>query len=145
MAISSYKTFLMHKKSGENTYTKLVDIKNYPDLGGSPETLDTTTLTDKMRTHIPGIQDTSSMEFDCNYDKDEFETLDDLAAEGSELDLAVWFGASDDTSSITPTGDQGKFIFKGYITVYVSGGGVNEVVGMKVVVTPSTVITRDKT
>lgn len=140
MAISSYKTFLMHKKSGESSYTKLVDIKNYPDLGGSPETLDTTTLTDKMRTHIPGIQDTSSMEFDCNYDKTTFDELDALASAGDELDLAVWFGATESQGNVSPTGSDGKFEFKGYITVYVSGGGVNEVVGMKVVVTPSTVI-----
>ena len=138
MAISSYKTFLMYKK--DSTYTKLIDIKNYPDLGGSPETLDTTTLTDKMRTHIPGIQDTSSMEFDCNYTKTDFETLDALASDGNELDLAVWFGGTESQGKVSPSGSEGKFEFKGYITVYVSGGGVNEVVGMKVVVTPSTVI-----
>ena len=43
MATSSYKSFLMYKKSGA-TYEKLVDIKDYPDIGGSPETLETTTL-----------------------------------------------------------------------------------------------------
>ena len=32
MATSSYKSFLMYKKSGE-TYEKLVDIKDYPDIG----------------------------------------------------------------------------------------------------------------
>ena len=32
MAISTYKVFLM-KKTG-TTYEKLVDIKDYPDLGG---------------------------------------------------------------------------------------------------------------
>lgn len=32
MASSSYKTFLMYKTG--TTYVKLIDIKNYPDLGG---------------------------------------------------------------------------------------------------------------
>ena len=38
MATSSYKTFLMQKK--ENAYEKLVDIKDFPDLGGEPELLE---------------------------------------------------------------------------------------------------------
>ena len=36
MAISTYKVFLMHKASSEGTYTKLIDIKEFPDLGGEP-------------------------------------------------------------------------------------------------------------
>lgn len=138
MAISSYKTFLM--KKGASDYEKLIDIKNYPDLGGTPETLDTTTLSDKMRTHIPGIQDASTMEFECNYTKEDFAKVDALASAGDELELAVWFGGTEESGVVTPTGSEGKFTFKGFVTVYVTGGGVNEVVGMKVVVTPSTVI-----
>ena len=42
MAISTYKVFLMHKTSGGDTYSKLVDIKEFPDLGGEPEMLETT-------------------------------------------------------------------------------------------------------
>lgn len=34
MAISSYKTYLMYKASDSGTYTKLIDIKDFPDLGG---------------------------------------------------------------------------------------------------------------
>ena len=49
MATSSYKSFLMKKGTGD-TYEKLVDIKDYPDIGGSPETLETTTLSDSMQT-----------------------------------------------------------------------------------------------
>ena len=40
MAISTYKVFLM--KKGTSTYEKLVDIKDFPDLGGAPEMLETT-------------------------------------------------------------------------------------------------------
>ena len=35
MAISTYKVFLMKKGDG-STYSKLVDIKDFPDLGGAP-------------------------------------------------------------------------------------------------------------
>ena len=35
MAISTYKIFLMQKK--EAAWEKLIDIKEFPDLGGTPE------------------------------------------------------------------------------------------------------------
>lgn len=137
MAISTYKVFLM-KKDAE-TYGKLVDIKDFPDLGGSPEMLETTTLSDKMQTYIPGIQSLDALEFNANYTKDEYTKL--KALEGQELDLAVWFGGTEANGTLTPTGDDGKFNFKGYVSVFVVGGGTNEVIGMTVAVAPSTPIT----
>ena len=136
MAISSYKTFLMYKDS--SSWKKLIDIKDYPDLGQAPESLQTTTLSDKMHTHIPGIQDTTQMEYTCNYTKEDFARVDAMA--GVEGDYAVWFGGTEAEGVVTPTGSDGKFEFKGYVNCYVSGTGVNEVVDMKVVVTPSSVI-----
>ena len=73
MAISTYKIFLMMKDT--STYTKLVDIKDFPDLGGAPEMLETTTLSDKMQTYIPGIQSLDALEFTANYTKTDFTTL----------------------------------------------------------------------
>lgn len=140
MAISSYKAFLM-KGSGESTLTwaKLVDIKDFPDLIQPPESLETTTLSDGMRTYIPGIQDTEQLEFTANYTAADFNTLNQLA--GQELDLAVWFGGTVTEGVATPDGSNGKFTFKGYVNVGVAGAGVNEVVDMTVTITPSTVIT----
>ena len=137
MAISTYKVFLMKKET--SAYEKLVDIKDFPDLGGSPEMLETTTLSDKMQTYIPGIQSLDALEFNANYTKDEFTKL--KALEGQELELAVWFGGTESNGTLTPTGDDGKFNFKGYVSVFVVGGGTNEVVGMTVAVAPSTAIT----
>ena len=137
MAISTYKVFLMKKET--STYEKLVDIKDFPDLGGSPEMLETTTLSDKMQTYIPGIQSLDALEFSANYTKEEFTKL--KALEGEELDLAVWFGGEEANGTLTPTGNDGKFNFKGYVSVFVAGGGTNEVVGMTVAVAPSTPIT----
>ena len=65
MAISTYKIFLMQKK--EAAWEKLIDIKEFPDLGGTPEMLETTTLTDRMQTYIPGIQSLDALEFTSNY------------------------------------------------------------------------------
>ena len=50
-ATSSYLSFLMHSTDG-TSYTNLCPIKEYPDMGGEPELLDTTSLSDSMRVSI---------------------------------------------------------------------------------------------
>ena len=137
MAISTYKSFLMHKKSA--TWEKLVDIKSFPDLGGSPELLETTSLSDPMTTHILGIQTLDALEFECNYTLEDYTKL--KAMEGSETEFAVWLGGTEAGGIATPTGADGKFAFKGQLSVYVNGGGVNEVVNMTVSIAASTPIT----
>ena len=139
MAISTYKVFLMKKGASGNDYSKLIDIKDFPDLGGSPELLETTTLSDKMQTYIPGIQSNDALEFTTNYTKTDYTTLAALA--DTEEDYAVWFGGTEAEGVVTPDGSNGKFSFKGKLSVHVNGGGVNEVVDMTITIVPSTVIT----
>lgn len=137
MAISTYKIFLM--KKGDSVYEKLIDIKEFPDLGGSPEMLETTTLSDSMQTYIPGIQSLDALEFTANYTLDEYKKLKTL--DGVENDYAVWFGGTESGDTLTPTGSDGKFEFKGQLSVFPVGGGVNEVVDMTITIAPSTPIT----
>lgn len=137
MARSTFKTFLMYAAT-EGTYTKLIDIKDYPDLGGAPEMLETTTLSDPMQTNIPGIQSLDSLEFTANYTAEDFARLKEM--EDEDLDLAVWFGGTEEGNVITPTGSEGKFSFTGRLSVYVAGGGVNEVTDMKITVAAGTPI-----
>ena len=139
MAISTYKIFLMKKGNSGETYEKLIDIKDFPDLGGAPEMLETTTLSDNMQTYIPGIQSLDALEFTANYTKADFTTL--KALEGKETDFAVWFGGTSEGGTLTPTGSDGKFEFKGQLSVFPVGGGVNEVVDMTITIAPSTPIT----
>lgn len=139
MAISTYKVFLMKKGTSGSDYSKLIDIKDFPDLGGSPELLETTTLSDKMQTYIPGIQSNDALEFTTNYTKTDYETLAALA--DTEADYSVWFGGTEAEGVVTPDGSNGKFSFKGKLSVHVNGGGVNEVVDMTITIVPSTVIT----
>ena len=140
MAISTYKIFLMTSTDG-SAYTKLIDIKSFPDLGGAPEMLETTTLSDAMQTYIPGIQSLDALEFEANYTKEDFAKL--KALEGKEQQYAVWFGGTGEGEILTPTGSDGKFKFKGQLSVYPVGGGVNEVVNMNINIAPSTPITLD--
>lgn len=142
MAISSYKVFLMKgTTAGEvTTYAKLADIKNFPDLGGEPEMLETTTLSDSQQTYIGGIQSMDAMVFDLNYDATVYDTLKALA--GTETKYAVWFGGTEALGVVTPTGSAGKFEFSGDMSVFVTGGGVNEVVGMKASIAASTPVVK---
>lgn len=136
MAISTYKVFLM--KQTAEAWEKLVDIKEFPDLGGEPEMLETTTLSDKMQTYIAGIQSLEGLSFNANYTKADFKKL--KALEGKTEKYAVWFGGTESAGVLTPDGSEGKFEFDGQLSVYPVGGGVNEVVNMNITVAPSTPI-----
>ena len=136
MAISTYKSFLMVKNT--STWEKLVDIKSFPDLGGAPELLETTTLSDGMTTNIFGIQSLDALEFECNYTLEDYTKLKEMENETKEF--AVWLGGTETGGVATPTGEDGKFEFKGQLAVYVNGGGVNEVVNMTISIAASTPI-----
>ena len=137
MAVSTYKSFLMMKNS--STWEKLIDIKSYPDLGGAPELLETTTLSDSMTTNIMGIQSLDALEFECNYTLADYTKLKEL--EGEDKEFAVWLGGTESGGTVTPDGSDGKFEFGGQLSVYVNGGGVNEVRNMTVSIAASTPIT----
>ena len=131
MAISTYPVALKYDSSANETsnWTDVCDIKDFPDLGGAPETIQTTTLSDPSHTYIAGIKDQQALEFTANYDEDDMDTIAGLT--GTKK-FQLWFGAA---------GASGKFAWSGTISTYVVGAGVNEVVDMKVVIVPSTPIT----
>ena len=138
-ATSTYKTFLMRSTDG-TSYTKVIDIKEFPDLGAEPDTLDTTTMTDSMRTSILGLQDVGSLSFTANYDVDQYETVKgyQTADETEPAYYAVYFGGTDVAGSDpTPTGALGMFC-------WVVGAGVNEVRDMNIAIAPATPIAFSK-
>lgn len=136
MATSTYKSFLMVKNS--SSYEKLIDIVSYPDLGGSPEMLEATTLSDPMTVNVMGIQSLDALEFECNYDLEKYTEL--KAMEGQDKEFAVWLGGTESAGTVTPTGEDGKFQFGGQLSVFVNGGGVNEVRKMTVSIAATTAI-----
>lgn len=131
--LSTVDTFLMIKK--ESTYEKLIDIINYPDMGGEPEQIDITSLTDHMRRSIPGIQEVEALNFESNYTPENYAKL--KALEGNETEFAVWFGRD---AQKTPDGHDGKFTFSGKIVSYPVGGAVNEARKINSIIMPSTEI-----
>ena len=129
MAINTYGVEL-HWGTSAEAVVKVIDIKDFPDMIGEPEMLETTTLSDSMQTYIPGIQNLDGLEFTANYTKADFTAL--KALEGKEEEYAVYFGED---------GADGIFKFKGYLSAFPVGGGVNEVVSMTISIAPSTPIT----
>lgn len=141
MATSTYMTFLMHGTGeGTLTYNKLVDIKDSPEIEGAPNALDTTTLSDGSRTSTPGVKgDNSAKDFTCNYDKAKFNEIKQM--EGTEQNLAIWYGGTEENGVVTPTGTDGKRSFKGYVSVRDAAASVDAVRDMIVSVLPTTPIT----
>lgn len=128
---STIDTFLMlgTDSGGSVSYSKLVDIKDYPDLIGAPEPIETTTLSDHARKYVEGLKGSEQLTFTANYTEKDFNTVNVLSGEQF---LAVDFGTS---------GVEGRFTFKGYVSVSIVGHGVNEVREMLITITPTTEIT----
>lgn len=129
MAQSTYNTKLCVKVGA--AYKYVADIKDFPDLGGEPEMLETTTLSDKAQTYINGIQSMDALQFTINYDNTTYPVLEKLE-DYEEHEFCILFQKG--------TTNTGAFTWKGQFTVWINGGGVNEVVGATVSISPSTVI-----
>ncbi len=135
MAISTINTFLMVKKAdGKSGYEKLIDIKDFPDMGGTPESIDVTTLSDGVQKNIPGIQKMDILEFTANYTKEDFQKLRAMRNQ-VDKEFAVVFGAA---SNGDPDGHNGIFKFKGQLDCALKGSKTNEAVEMTVSIAAST-------
>lgn len=131
MALSTAKTYLYYDSTGTPTWTKLVDIINYPDMGSTPAKIDTTDLSQEtFKTSILGLQDIPDLVFEANYDKDVFDTI---AALSGEQDFQLWFGDA---------GVDGIFQWTGGVSIFVMGGGVDEARKMQVTCSASTAIVK---
>jgi hypothetical protein len=126
MAISSYGVALKWGESAE-VVAKVVDIKDFGDLIGEPNMLETTTLSDSQVTQIPGLRSGDSIPFTCNYTKADFDKV--YADEGKALYYELEFS------------DGSAFVWQGQHTVGVPGKGVDEVLEFTINVAASTPVT----
>ena len=93
MAKCTNVTYLMHEKAdAPGTFEKLIDITEYPDLGGEKEKLDVTTLSDTKKRTINGIEDTGDLAFKAWYEKADYKKLLDLQEAGKVDKYQLWFG-----------------------------------------------------
>ena len=71
---------LSYKASGGNSYTDLTNLQEIPDLGGSADSVEVTTLDDAAHMYINGLKDYGdSLDFTFLYDKTQFTTLNGLS------------------------------------------------------------------
>lgn len=123
MAINTYGIELRWGTSAEDV-AKVVDIKDFPDLIGDPEMLETTTLSDAQVTNIPGIKSSDMLTFTANY------TSADFAAVNDDANKALFYELS--------FSDGSKFTWQGQHTCGLPGKGVNEVVEFTINIAAST-------
>ena len=105
--------------------------------GNKVDLIDMTTLSNKSKIGVPGIQNNDAMTFEANYNPTVYTSIKALA-DGTAKHWAVYFGGTVSGETVTPDGSDGKFTFDGIIDVFVSGGSVNEGRGMTITITPTT-------
>ena len=125
MAINTFGVELHWGESAE-AVAKVIDIKDFPDLLGAPEQLETTTLSDAAQTFIGGIRQSSDLTFTYNYTKEDFTKVE--ADAGKALHYALIFS------------DGSKFTWEGQHSSGLPGKGVNEVIEAQVVCSASTAV-----
>lgn len=121
MAITTENTYLIYSETEGGTYTKLIDIKEFPDLMTTPGTVEITTLSDHMKRYLAGLKDTGTLEFNANYSLEDYKKC--VALEGKTGYYGVQFGKD---------GEDGVFLFAADMSVTVKGGGTESAVDMGV-------------
>ena len=123
MAINTYGVTLKWGESSSNV-AKVVDVKDFPDMLGESEMLETTTLSDAQVTNIPGIRSSDTLSFTCNYSKTDFAAVNDDAETPLFYELSF--------------SDGSKFTWQGQHTCGLPGKGVNEVIEFTINIAAST-------
>lgn len=122
MAVIS-KGITLSYKSGEE-YVALTNLQEIPDIGGSSEAIDITTLADAAFMYTDGIKNYGdSLEFKFLYEKEQFTTLDALKESNG------WKVALPDGAECT---------FDGTCSVRLDGVGVNAALTYTLAVKPNT-------
>lgn len=135
-ATSTINSFLYHftgtsKPTSLTGGEKVDDIKKYPDLGGAPDTIETTTLSDSFQTSVNGVQKVDAFEFTFNYSPEGYQKLVDLQKKGEKEWWAVVLGAD---ANGTPDGHDGVTVWQGGLSAYINSGDVNAVREMTAVI-----------
>ena len=137
IAISTAQTYFMVKTSSAGSYAKVVDIKDYPDMIGTPNMLSATTLSNTQEIQIAGIKKVGDgFQFTANYTIANYSAV--KALEGHQYEYALWLGG---TSAGVPDAHSGRFEWTGDVMAGFPGKGVDEVQDMTITASPSTDVT----
>ena len=119
---------LSYKAGSASSYTDLTNLQEIPDLGGSADSVEVTTLDDAAHMYINGLLDYGdSMDFTFLYDKTQYTTLNGLSGSVS------WKVTFPGTGGAT-------FTFDGEPSVRINSVGVNDAITYTLSVKPSSAI-----
>lgn len=123
---------LSYKGSG-SSYTVIDNLQECPELGGSAETVEVTTLADGNKKYIKGIKDFGELEFKFLYDNSgatsNYRVVKGLEDAGKVVDWKVTF----------PDGT--AFGFSGEVTTKIDGAAVNAALTFAATITLNSDIT----
>ena len=123
---------LSYKGSG-SSYTVIENLQECPELGGSAQTVEVTTLADGNKKYIKGIKDFGELEFKFLYDNSgatsNYRVVKGLEDAGKVVDWKVTF--PDGTS----------FGFSGEVTTKIDGAAVNAALTFAATITLNSDIT----
>lgn len=120
---------LSYKSGSASSYTDLTNLQEIPDIGGSADSVEVTTLEDAAHMYINGLKDYGdSLDFTFLYDKTQFTTLNGLSGTVS------WKVTLPGTGGATAT-------FDGESSVSLNGVGVNDAITYTLSIKPNSAIT----
>ena len=123
MAVISKGITLSYKTGGGSSYTALTNLQEIPDLGGTAEAIEITTLADAAHMYTDGIKNYGdSLAFKFLYDKTQFETLNGLTGSSD------WQVELPDGTTCT---------FSGSSSVKLDGVGVNAALTYTLAIKPN--------
>lgn len=132
MAQSTEGVQLVHSTDG-TSYTKVICIKDFPDLDNAQkDQVETTTLCDSGHKNIDGLGNLpEELSFTANYDSSDWAiVLGLITTDNGEGYWGVRIGNSGK-----------KFLFKATARLVLVGAGVGDVLEMRIVLTPKSAIT----
>lgn len=108
---------LGYSTSSTTTYTDLTGLKEIPELGGDPEKVDNTALTDTAKQYEYGITDYGDLNFIFKYDN---------SSESSSYRVLRKLAAAKTKTNFQLTLKDGtKFVWSAIPNVKLGGGGIN--------------------
>jgi len=116
MEKSTSYTFLFYSETENGEFKKLLDITSYPDVFTAPERLDISDLSDNRNKYYKGREDTPEYEFECVYDKTQYDTVKKMEDDKKRF-YQIRFGKN---------GEYGAWQWSGTHFITPTGGGVGD-------------------
>ena len=123
---------LSYKKDG-STYTEIANLQECPELGGTAENVEVTTLADGNKKYIKGIKDFGELAFKFLYDnsgaESNYRVVRGLEEAGNAVEWKVTFP------------DNTTFAFSGEVTTAIDSAAVNAALTFTATITLNSDIT----